>query len=31
LIRAGEIVDAKTIVGLMMARDRLDRAPSAIA
>jgi ADP-ribose pyrophosphatase len=30
LIRAGEIVDAKSIIGLMMARDRLARPPSPL-
>ena len=30
LIRAGEITDAKTIIGLMMARDRLADPPSTV-
>ena len=30
LIRAGEITDAKTIIGLLMARDRLAHAPSSV-
>jgi ADP-ribose pyrophosphatase len=31
LIRAGEITDAKTIIGLMMTRDRLAEPPSTVA
>jgi ADP-ribose pyrophosphatase len=30
LIHAGEITDAKTIIGLMMTRDRVANAPSAV-
>jgi hypothetical protein len=30
LIQAGEITDAKTIIGLMMTRERLTNAPSTV-
>ena len=30
LIQAGEITDAKTIIGLMLARERLANAPSTV-